>query len=268
MRGRARPGVPTGAAALAIASQATGGLTGRWLIAASLISAAALDLTRCSLVLTTFRHVAPAIGLVAVGLGSAALSVIAARGYRAGHHWAAWAALLIGVASAPQASASGFHNPYAIPDVATAVLGVLLTAAILATAGRTGTLAHPPESPCARHEAPFGPAECADLEPYPTARLQIRRIRQPCATPAVAAELRRPAHGTVPAPGAARQSGGGSGRARVCDALAVVDLVVVVDREGLSQHGLEGGCEAALGAPGEVIGVVVALGPLCPRAPA
>jgi hypothetical protein len=64
--------------------------------------------------------------------------VTAARGYRAGQRWAAWAALLIGVASAPQASASGFHDPYTIPDVATAALGVLLTVAILATAGRPG----------------------------------------------------------------------------------------------------------------------------------
>jgi hypothetical protein len=35
-----------------------------------------------------------------------------------------------------------------------------------------------------------------------------------------------------------------------------------VDDEGLGQHGLEGGGEAALGAPGEVVGVVVAFGPL------
>jgi hypothetical protein len=46
--------------------------------------------------------------------------------------------MLIAVASAPQASVSGFHNPYTIPDVATAALGVLLTVAILATAGRPG----------------------------------------------------------------------------------------------------------------------------------
>jgi hypothetical protein len=45
--------------------------------------------------------------------------------------------LLIGAASAPQAAASGFHAPYTIPDTATAVLGVLLAVAVLATAGRT-----------------------------------------------------------------------------------------------------------------------------------
>jgi 16S rRNA (adenine1518-N6/adenine1519-N6)-dimethyltransferase len=41
----------------------------------------------------------------------------------------------VGVASAPQASASGFHAPYTIPDTATAVLGVLLAVTILATVG-------------------------------------------------------------------------------------------------------------------------------------
>ncbi len=129
-----------------------------------LIAAAALDLTRCSLVLTTFRHVAPAVGLVAAGIGAAAVTVTAARRYRAGQRWAAWAVLLIGVASAPQASASGFRNPYMIPDVATAALGVLLTVAILATVGRASTPARPPESPCARHEALFATAESVDLE--------------------------------------------------------------------------------------------------------
>jgi hypothetical protein len=139
MRSRAHSGVTAAAATPGTAPPAGGSPPGRRLIAALLISAAALDLTRCSLALTTFPHVAPAVGLIGVGMGSAALSVTAARGYQAGHHWAAWAALLIGVASAPQASASGFHNPYTIPDMATAALGVLLSVAILATVGRPGT---------------------------------------------------------------------------------------------------------------------------------
>ncbi len=71
-------------------------------------------------------------------MGSTALSVTAARGYRAGHRWAAWAALLIGVASAPQATASGAHNSYTIP----------------------------------------GMAESVDLERYPVSRLQIGIIGQ------------------------------------------------------------------------------------------
>jgi AAA domain len=46
--------------------------------------------------------------------------------------------LLTGAASAPQAAVSGFSTPYTIPDTATAVLGVLLAVAVLATVGRTG----------------------------------------------------------------------------------------------------------------------------------
>ncbi len=49
---------------------------------------------------------------------------------------AGWAALLIGLASAPQAAVSGFRSPYLIPDTATAALGILLAITILATAGR------------------------------------------------------------------------------------------------------------------------------------
>jgi hypothetical protein len=113
-----------------------------------LIAAAALDLTRCSLVLMTFRHLTSASVLVAAGIGATALSVAAARGCLAGNRWAAPAALLIGVASAPQASASGFSAPYLVPDVATAVLGVLLAVAVLATLGGTWTPANPGLTPC------------------------------------------------------------------------------------------------------------------------
>lgn len=136
MRSRPRPGVPAAGAASGTTSPAGGGRAGRRLIAAMLLLAAALDLTRCSLVLMTFRHLASAGGLVAAGIGATALSVTAARGCLAGRGWAAPAALLIGVASAPQASASGFNAPYTVPDLATAVLGVLLAVAVLATAGR------------------------------------------------------------------------------------------------------------------------------------
>jgi hypothetical protein len=117
------------------------------LIAPLLIAAAILDLARCSLVLVTFRHPGPVAGLVAYGIGAAALSLTAAFGCRAGHRWAAWAALLIGAASGPQASASGFRSPYTIPDTATAALGILLTVTILTTAGRTGTPRPSPELP-------------------------------------------------------------------------------------------------------------------------
>ena len=53
--------------------------------------------------------------------------------------------MLIGLASAPQAAASGFRSPYLIPDTATAALGILLTVTILATAGRMDRRGPAPE---------------------------------------------------------------------------------------------------------------------------
>ena len=116
---------------------ATGTQTVRRLIVLMLLTAATLDLTRCGLVMAAARHPGPTAGLVAAGLAAAALTARTARGCRAGRRWAGWAALLIGLASAPQAAASGFRSPYLIPDTATAALGILLAVTILATAGRT-----------------------------------------------------------------------------------------------------------------------------------
>jgi hypothetical protein len=121
---------------------------GRRLITVMLLAAAALDLARCGIVLATARHAGPAIGLVAAGLAAAALSLRTARGFRSGRRWSAWAALLIGAASAPQAAGSGFHPPYTIPDIATAALGVLLTVAVLATAGPTRQPEQLTKNPC------------------------------------------------------------------------------------------------------------------------
>ena len=115
---------------------ATGTQTVRRLIVLMLFTAAALDLTRCGLVMAAARHPGPTAGLVAAGLAAAALTARTARGCRAGRRWAGWAAVLIGLASAPQAAASGFRSPYLIPDTATAALGILLAITILATAGR------------------------------------------------------------------------------------------------------------------------------------
>ena len=109
----------------------------RRLIVVMLLTAAALDLTRCGLVIAAARYPAPTAGLVTAGLAAATLTARTARGCQAGQHWAGWAALLIGVASAPQAAASGFRSLYMIPDSATAALGTLLAIIILATAGRT-----------------------------------------------------------------------------------------------------------------------------------
>ena len=86
---------------------ATGTPIVRHLIVLMLLTTATLDLTRCDLVMAA-----------------------------AGRRWAGWAALLIGLASVPQAAASGFRSPYLIPDAATAALGILLAVTVLATAGR------------------------------------------------------------------------------------------------------------------------------------
>jgi hypothetical protein len=121
---------------------------GRRLIAVMLLTAAALDLGRCGIVLATARHAGPAIGLVAAGFAAAAVSLWTARGCQIGRRWPAWAALLIGAASAPQAAASGFHPPYTIPDIATAALGVVMAVTVLATAGQTRQPEQQTENPC------------------------------------------------------------------------------------------------------------------------
>ena len=104
-----------------------------------LLVAAVLDLTRCGLVVGTVRQAGTAAALLSVGLAAAAVSLWASRGCRRGARWSGWAAFLIGIASGPQAAASGFHAAYTIPDIATAVLGVMVAAGVLATAGRCTT---------------------------------------------------------------------------------------------------------------------------------
>jgi hypothetical protein len=130
------------------AAPAAGLSTGRHLIAVMLLTAAVLDLTRCGLVLAAARHPAPTAGLAAAGLAAGVLSVRTARGCQAGRRWAGLAALLIGAASAPQAAMSGFRSPYTIPDTATAVVGVLLATAVLATASTAGQPIQYTENPC------------------------------------------------------------------------------------------------------------------------
>jgi hypothetical protein len=126
----------------------------RRLTAALLLTAAALDLARCGLVLATGQQLVPAAGLIASGLAAAALSGCAARGHLRGRRWPPWAAVAIGLASAPQAAMSGFAAPYTIPDTATAVLGILLAVTVLATAGGISP-GRQPGNPCAiDREAP------------------------------------------------------------------------------------------------------------------
>jgi hypothetical protein len=130
------------------AAPAAGRLPGRRLTAVMLLIAAALDLARCGVALATTRHAGPALGPVAAGLAAAALSLWTARACQGSRRWAAWAALLIGTASAPQAGASGFHWPYTIPDMATAILGILLAVAVLATVSPAGPAGQLPAGPC------------------------------------------------------------------------------------------------------------------------
>ena len=121
---------------------------GRRLIAVMLLAAAALDLSRCGIVMANARHGGPAAGLVSAGLAAAALSLWTAHGCRGGRRWSGRAALLIGMASAPQAAAAGFAAAYEIPDMATAALGVLLSVAVLATARQTGQPEQFTDNPC------------------------------------------------------------------------------------------------------------------------
>jgi hypothetical protein len=124
----------------AVGDGAAGPAPTRWptrrVTAMALLAAAALDLTRCGLVMGTVTQASIAAALVSAGLAAAAVSLWTARGCQRGTRWSGWAAFLIGAASGPQAAASGFHAVYAIPDMATAVLGVLVAAGVLATAGR------------------------------------------------------------------------------------------------------------------------------------
>jgi hypothetical protein len=140
-----RPAAVAPGAAAAPAAQVR---ADRQLIALLLLAAAALDLSRCGLVVVTAAHPVPTAVLVAAGLAAAAMSLRTARGCRAGRRWACWAALLIGAMSAPQAAASGFRPPYTIPDMATAAVGILLTVTVLATAGRPGQPGPGTETAC------------------------------------------------------------------------------------------------------------------------
>jgi hypothetical protein len=155
------------------------------LIAVMLLAAAVLDLTRCCLAVMPARHPAQAAALVAAGLAAAALSVQTARGCRAGRRWAGWTALLIGAMSAPQAAASGFHAPNAIPDTATAALGILLAVAVLATASTTRQPGHDverccvidPEPPVDQHNsrARTSPRSTGRRSPRPGLRRLVHR---------------------------------------------------------------------------------------------
>jgi hypothetical protein len=138
-------GRPVAAPGQGRATGLPGGRPARRVIAVLLLGAAALDLSRCGVAVASARDAGPMAGLVMAGLAAAGLSLWTAHACGSRRRWPAWAALLIGAASGPQAAVSGFHPPYTIPDTATAALGILLAVAVLATAGRT------------RPTAPIGP---------------------------------------------------------------------------------------------------------------
>ena len=161
-------------------------LPSRRVTAVLLLAAAALDLTRCGLVAATVRQAWEAAMPMSVGLAAAAVSIWTARGCQRGARWSGWAAFLIGAASGPQASASGFSAAYTIPDGATAVLGVLVAVGVLATAGRDGRPRPPGAGPL---EAPFTAAE------HPVATKRVSR-RSPASVGTAGWLSRRPhSHG-------------------------------------------------------------------------
>jgi hypothetical protein len=139
------PGGPRAAGADGPAGPAAATLPGRRVTAVLLLAAAALDLTRCGLAVAAIRPAGEAALPVSAGLAAAGITLWTAHGCRRGARWAGCAAFLIGAASSPQAAASGFSAACAIPDAATAALGVLVAAGVLATAGRGGQPG-PPES--------------------------------------------------------------------------------------------------------------------------
>lgn len=102
------------------------------LVLAGLLGLAAVaDLARCSIGLTREGGASATVLLFASGGVAAAVSVIIAGGAIRRRQWALWSAALIGIASAPQAAMTGFRSPYTVPDVATAVLGLLMTITVL-----------------------------------------------------------------------------------------------------------------------------------------
>src|SRR5947199_87232 len=76
----------------------------------------ALDIPRCGLLLGSL-HSSPGVPLIVAGLAATAACLLGARSYRRRQHWSAATALLIGVATAPQAAAAGFRAPFTIPDL-------------------------------------------------------------------------------------------------------------------------------------------------------
>jgi hypothetical protein len=159
------PGGPVAATGQGLATGLPGGLPGRRVIAVLLLAAATLDLARCGVAVTSVRDAGATAGLVAAGVAAAVLSLRTAQACESRRRWPAWAAVLIGAASGPQAAASGFHSPYTIIDTATAALGVVLAVAVLATVGRSSPAQQVPATSCTSGGHPD--AGLADVAPGP-----------------------------------------------------------------------------------------------------
>jgi len=102
-----------------------------WVLATLLALTAATDLARCGIGLTPASGSSQTVLLFTTGGLAAVVSAITASGAIRRRQWAVWSAGLLGIASAPQATMAGFRAPYTIPDLATAVLGLLLTVTVL-----------------------------------------------------------------------------------------------------------------------------------------
>jgi len=105
------------------------------LLVALLALAAVVDSWRCAVGLRLDGGTTRIAWLVAAGAAAALVCVITALGALRGQEWALWSAAFIGIASAPQAAATGFHPPYAAPDSATLALGLLLLVTVLTGVG-------------------------------------------------------------------------------------------------------------------------------------
>jgi hypothetical protein len=116
-------------------------------LAALLGLAAVADLARCSIGITRVGGTSATVLLLVSGGVAAAGSVVIAGGAIRSRRWALWSAALIGIGSAPQAAMTGFRAPYTIPDVASAVLGLLVTITVL-VGGQPDTVdPAPPDAP-------------------------------------------------------------------------------------------------------------------------
>jgi len=101
------------------------------LLVALLALAALADSWRCAVGLWFEGGTTRIAWLVTAGAVAALLCVITALGVLRRREWAVWTAAFIGLASAPQAAATGFHPPYAAPDSVTLAVGLLLLVTVL-----------------------------------------------------------------------------------------------------------------------------------------